>query len=88
MRNKGPHIFGGGAVFFGLLAYSDWHIVERAAETGVIPNGSRGYSTISLAIDPAAFRYQYYYDLLQAAGFSVISVTLLVAALVCFARYR
>ena len=88
MKNKGPHIFGGSAAFFGLLAYLDWRIVQGAAETGVIPKGSRGYSTISLAIDPAAFRYQYHYDFVQAAGFALISATLLVAAIVCFVRYR
>ena len=88
MKNKGPHIFGGGAVFFGLLAYVGWHTIHRASETGVIPKGSRGLSTISLAIDPAAFRYQYQYDFVQAAGFSVISGALLVAAIVCFVRYR
>ena len=88
MKNKGPHIFGGSAVFFGLLAYLDWNIINRASATGVIPKGSRGLSTISLAIDPAAFRYQYHYDFVQAAGFSLFSGALLVAAIVCFVRYR
>ncbi|RKF30515.1 hypothetical protein BCY88_12665 [Paraburkholderia fungorum] len=88
MKNKGPHIFGGSAVFFGLLAYLDWRVTYRASESGVIPKGSRGFSTISLATDPTAFHYQYHYDLVQAAGLSLISAVLLVAAIVCFVRYR
>ena len=88
MKDKGPHIFGGGAVFFGLLAYLDWRVTYRASETGVIPKGSRGFSTISLATDPAAFHYQYQYIFVQATGFSLISTAFLVAAIVSFVRYR
>lgn len=88
MKNKGPHVFGGGAVFVGWLAYLGWRVNYRASETGMIPKGSRGFSTISLATDPAAFHYQYQYDFVQAAGLSLISVALLVAAIFCFIRYR
>lgn len=88
MKNKGPHFFGGCGVFFGGLAYLGWHNLHRASETGIIPKGSRGYSTIALTIDPAAFHYQYQYDFVQAAGFSLISAVFLVAAIVCFVRYR
>lgn len=88
MKNKGPHFFGGGAAFVALLAYSQWRIVYKASETGVIPTGYRGSRTISITTDPAAFHYQYHYDYVQAAGFSLISAALLVAAIVCFVRYR
>jgi hypothetical protein len=88
MKNKGPHIFGGCGVFVGLLAYLDWHNLHRASETGIISKGSRGLSTISLATDPAAFHYQYQYAFVQAAGFSLIGGAFLVAAIVCFIRYR
>jgi hypothetical protein len=72
----------------GWLAYLDWHNLHRAFETGVIPKGSRGYSTIALATDPAAFHYQYQYIFVQATGFSLISTAFLVAAIVSFVRYR
>jgi hypothetical protein len=88
MKNKAPHVFGGCGVFMGWLAYIDWHTLHRASESGIIPKGSRGYTTIALATDPAAFHYQYQYDVAQTAGFALISAAFLAAAIVCFVRYR